>query len=53
MNILNNIADRILENKRIKSESKNSPKSHISQKEGKKILSKLDKLEKMIKNIRK
>lgn len=51
--LLNNIADRILETKRVKSESKNSSKTHISLREGKKILSKLDKLEKIIKNIRK
>lgn len=53
MNLLNNIADRILETKRIKSESKISSGANITVKEGKKILSKLDKLEKMIKGIRK
>lgn len=50
MHLLNNIADRIIETKRIKSESKHTS---ISNQDGKKIISKLDKLEKMIKSIRK
>ena len=52
INLLNSIADRIIETKRIKSESKHNNQTFITQEDGKKIMSKLDKLEKIIKSIK-